>query len=163
MKRIDTLQRTFDCFQQITQWVPFNLSSAYKYASEAEALIELLEVDDCGSVGGFDAKSPIENNYNYKLYNRFIAVLKRHNKFKDIKSICGFTVDSLGVYFLALSNLREGLNPELIEAIDALKDCTEAFKHSFETHDGKLISGSPHSHQQAVIALEMISNFNYKS
>jgi hypothetical protein len=39
----------------IEQWSEMeDYGRSYYYSSKAEALIELLEVDDCGSIGGFD-------------------------------------------------------------------------------------------------------------
>jgi len=43
------------CIQQIEQWDNIdNIDIKHRYVNELETLVELLEVDNCGSVGGFD-------------------------------------------------------------------------------------------------------------
>jgi hypothetical protein len=51
--------------------------NAYKYASKAEALIELLEVQDCGSVGGFDPDNPLSQLSDWQLMNRFLTLKRK--------------------------------------------------------------------------------------
>jgi hypothetical protein len=49
------LDTAAECLAQVEQWSELHhFGSAAEYYAKAEALIELLEVDDCGSVGGFD-------------------------------------------------------------------------------------------------------------
>ena len=51
----------------IDQWVQgaiTNYGHAQKYQNKAEALIELLEVHDCGQVGGFDRGQPHSHELN---------------------------------------------------------------------------------------------------
>jgi len=53
--RTAVLKAVRDNLLSIEQWVRMrHWDKAAEYAARAEALIELLEVDDCGSVGGFD-------------------------------------------------------------------------------------------------------------
>lgn len=43
--------------QQVQQWSSLgSYALAAEYAAKADALIDLLETDDCGSYGGFDVK-----------------------------------------------------------------------------------------------------------
>lgn len=55
------LKNAEDCLRQSRQWLEHadgegGLGFALEYQNRAKALIELLEVDDCGSVGGFDRR-----------------------------------------------------------------------------------------------------------
>ena len=109
MKRIDILNKIFSNFQQITQWIPNNFSSASKYMFRSECLIEILEVEDCGSTGGFDFNSPVILETNFHLYDRFLAVLKKYNKKEDIEEVCNFNVDDIQKYFIQVSKLRDNL------------------------------------------------------
>ena len=51
----------------------------YQYIAKAEALIELLEIHDCGSVGGFDPDSGGDSMHGL-LYmeQRFEALKRKH-------------------------------------------------------------------------------------
>lgn len=50
----DIFKEIEDALQQVDQWVEMkDYCRANKYSDQAEALIELVEVADCGSVGGF--------------------------------------------------------------------------------------------------------------
>jgi hypothetical protein len=92
----------------------------------AAALIEVLEVIDCGSVGGYDKRAPLPAGVSYKLYARFIAVLRKHNKDKDIKGTCGASVRRLAVYFNTLAGLRDMVyemsNPELARSLSWMEE-----------------------------------------
>ena len=52
-------------------------TNAFGYIHRAEALIELLEVHDCGSVGGFDEG----NKGLYSLEERYAALVKKKRTF----------------------------------------------------------------------------------
>jgi hypothetical protein len=106
-QRIKILNDIFSNFQQITQWLPNSIDNASKYMFKAESLIERLETDDCGSIGGYDPKSPVVRENGFRLYDRFVALVKKYNNKKDINKCCQFDVDSLGKYFKKLSELRE--------------------------------------------------------
>ena len=106
-QRINMLNDIFTHFQQITQWLPNNIDTASKYMFKAESLIERLEEDDCGSTGGFDPKSPVIRDSGFLLYDRFIAVVNRHDNKKDIKKECQFNLENLKKYFKELSGLRD--------------------------------------------------------
>lgn len=48
-----------------------DLQMALKWRTQAETLIELLEVDDCGSKGGFDEKRGQIRKHPYSLRDRY--------------------------------------------------------------------------------------------
>jgi len=100
-QRIKILNEIFDNFHQIMQWLPDNIDTATEYMFKAEALIEMLEADDCGSVGGYDPKSPVIDETGFLLYDRFLALVRRHKNKSSIKNL-----DTLSRYFKALSELR---------------------------------------------------------
>ena len=105
--RVKILNEIFSHFQQMTQWDVTSPGYTVEYAAKAEALIELLEVHDCGSVGGFDKKNPRVHKSSFKLYDRFLTLVKKYNNEKDIKKDCGFTLYSMGQYFDMVSELRD--------------------------------------------------------
>jgi hypothetical protein len=116
--RLKILQEIFDCFQSMAQWITINPGSYAKYHMKAESLIEFLEVEDCGSVGGFDKSNPhaVKNIWNvnsvfprvtgYELYDRFLFVLSKYEQQNNIKPVCNFTAGSLGALFRKLSHIR---------------------------------------------------------
>lgn len=67
---VDRLQ---SALQQVDQWVAMkHYENAARYAAKAEALIELLEVDDCGSVGGFDKARGQNERMRQSLHDRYV-------------------------------------------------------------------------------------------
>lgn len=49
------LKRIKECLHLVEQWQEYSdWARCHEYSAQAAALIELLEIDDCGSVGGFD-------------------------------------------------------------------------------------------------------------
>lgn len=49
------LDRAHGCLNRVNQWARMSsFDAAAKYYNQAESLIELVEIDVCGSVGGFD-------------------------------------------------------------------------------------------------------------
>ena len=49
------LKQIADCLQQKQQWLDMDdPARGFEYHSAAEALVALLEVHNCGSIGGFD-------------------------------------------------------------------------------------------------------------
>lgn len=108
--RLRLLQTAFECFQQITQWIPWKISNATEYHYKAEAIIEILEITDCGSVGGFDPENPIQRISNYELYDRFLTVLTKHNNAYDLEKSCYFSPQTLADYFKKVYELRETYN-----------------------------------------------------
>ena len=97
------LQEIFGHFQMMTQEV---VNSKYLY--KALALIEFLEVEDCGSVGGFDRDNPMEHITGFHEYDRFLTLLRKE-KIKLDKEIY-FTPETLGDYFKKSIELREKYN-----------------------------------------------------
>lgn len=93
--RLTILLKILECFQSIIEWG--NSLDQYeaqnKYSNKAESLIELLEVLDCGSIGGYD-KATLKianlNNSNRPFLNRFerfILVWIKYNTIKELKSL----------------------------------------------------------------------------
>jgi len=86
--------------------LPNNIDIANKYMFQAESLIELLEKDDCGSIGGHDKNNPINSNYGFKLYDRFITLVNKYEDDYKIENVFGFDKHKMGLYFKELSELR---------------------------------------------------------
>lgn len=80
IKRDVILKRIFECLSSVIQWseIPEWFDSASKYLVRAENLIEILEVDDCGSVGGFDLKNQPRKVSNSNIINRAICVADKY-------------------------------------------------------------------------------------
>lgn len=54
--------------QQIRQWKSFgDLARALEYQQQAIALVELLEVHNCGSIGGFDRGQPPSSSLDARI------------------------------------------------------------------------------------------------
>ena len=105
VKRSTVLNAIFANFQMATQW-PANVEGK-DYIAKAESLIELLEVADCGSTGGFDDDNPRTSVTNHRLFDRFLTVLRKYPQDeKKIESRCGADVNTLTEYFGSLVNLR---------------------------------------------------------
>lgn len=104
--RLMILQSIFEHFQQMTQWLdsPDNYA---EYSHKAEALIQVLEVADCGSVGGFDPDMPKKKVEYLGKYGRFLWLCDKHKQRAMIKKSCGFTPETLRKYFQELNGLRE--------------------------------------------------------
>lgn len=59
--------------EQVKQWADMGLyGNAAKYSAKAEACIELLEVADCGSTGGFDVGQDREKNWTLEMRYRWL-------------------------------------------------------------------------------------------
>lgn len=118
--RITILQEIFECFQQVTQWVPTHQTQAdysegvTKYLYKAEALIEILEVNDCGSTGGFDpdmaygprANDPTRPDHYIGLFGRFLWLVDKYGSEKKLEESCGFNIEKLTNFFLILNAAR---------------------------------------------------------
>lgn len=62
-------------FSLIYQWMDSgNLENALKYKTQTEALLELAEVEECGSIGGFDKGQPRSKS----LGDRFEWIAKKN-------------------------------------------------------------------------------------
>lgn len=100
------LNQIFNNFQYALQWISSNPEDYGKYLSKAESLIEALEVEDCGSVGGYDKNNKLVPTTGFPLYDRFLCVARKHDNIKDIEESCGFNTENLGVAFSSIRDLR---------------------------------------------------------
>jgi hypothetical protein len=63
--------------QSMTRWT--NASMAYhKYVIRAEALLELIEVEDCGAAGGYGNEGT-QGIYPNSLFHRWLWLMKKYN------------------------------------------------------------------------------------
>lgn len=62
---------------QAVQWIATSPENYVKYLTRAEAFIEFLEIEDCGSVGGFDKTNPLQRMTNHKIVDRFLTLLHK--------------------------------------------------------------------------------------
>jgi hypothetical protein len=109
MTRKKILQDIFNHFQQMTQWITTCPNSYSKYFNQAVGLIELLEVEDCGSIGGFDKSNPVKwNESGFHEYDRFLALLRKENT--KLKKECYFTPETMRKYWLSIFIEREKWN-----------------------------------------------------
>ena len=92
------------CFTYATQG-----SDDEKGLNEAEALIELLEENDCGQHGGYDPDNKFMCITGFKLFDRFLTVIRKYNKISDVECICGFTIVTLGIYYRMKVQLRDAV------------------------------------------------------
>jgi hypothetical protein len=99
VSRIVILNSIFSQLQSAAQWISSQPNEYSNYLKKAEALIELLEIEDCGSTGGFDKNNKVKNVTSFKLFDRFLTVIRKHNKVEDIKSICEINVDDLSLFY----------------------------------------------------------------
>ncbi len=123
--RLTILQTIFEHLQLVAQWMPNQLSGAdyshncIEYLQKAEALMELLEVHDCGSIGGFDVEAlekyatPIKPDgsggrpASLYFYQRFVWLVDKHGHRNQIKCDGGWTIEKLEKYFKTVGELRE--------------------------------------------------------
>ncbi len=87
ISRLTILNEIMACFYQVIQWDEFcydTKDNVVEYQHKADTLIELLEVEDCGSCGGFDKNNPLKRETNYKSFDRFLCVLRKYNKPSDL-------------------------------------------------------------------------------
>ena len=106
IERLNILNAIFSKFQSAGQYITTNPSSYAEYISSAAALIQLLEVADCGSTGGFDKNNKRKSVTNFKVFDRFLTLVRKYENENDIESICGFTLESLGQFYNQLNSLR---------------------------------------------------------
>lgn len=75
IKRNIILAKIRTYLQQSKLWLDSDrhesVANGLRYIAQAEALIQILEVDDCGSVGGFDVKRGQKNADMRTLQDRF--------------------------------------------------------------------------------------------
>jgi len=91
VKRLDVLKMIGDCLFDAMQWSKYKDPScahfAVSYYDKAESLIELLEIHDCKSVGGFDKGQPHPGN----IFDRFDWLCKKYHDPEKIKFACGIS------------------------------------------------------------------------
>jgi hypothetical protein len=111
-EHITLLNKVFDHLQQITQWVPDNLTVASEYNNKALAIIEILEQDIFGNYRGSFKRGHV---HKYELtgssnFDRFYYMVKELKCEKQIKKVCYFDVENMHQYFKQLNELRETFN-----------------------------------------------------
>jgi len=80
ISRLVILQEIADDLHGLIGWAEsMSFDTAQKYNAHAESLIELLEVADCGSIGGFDDGQ----KYNCNLFYRWDWLVKKYHDPKD--------------------------------------------------------------------------------
>ena len=88
IQRLTILNAIGDCFQQVIQWTrhidPAWTENITKSLYQAEALVEILEIQDCGSVCGFDQRQPRPRN----LFDRWDWLFRKYNDPEDKKFGC---------------------------------------------------------------------------
>ncbi len=96
--RLKILQKIAEHLSGVIQWTEgrCHFSRAAEYQAQAEALIELLEVADCGSVGGFDEG---QIGGNQTLFARFEWLVNKHHSFKSIKFWNGKQLSEVRKFF----------------------------------------------------------------
>lgn len=110
MKRIEFLQDVFSNLQCASQWIISNPSGYLEYITRADTIIQLLEIDDCGSVGGFDPNNKCKKVTGFEIYDRFLTVIRKHHKYSDLKNECSFDVETLGEYYKHINELRDNFS-----------------------------------------------------
>lgn len=81
LKNIEKSLSAIKQWSEMQQW-----ENAAKYAAKADALIELLEVDDCGSIGGFDAKRGQDRDRHWTLTERYDWLRKARQGSSSVNS-----------------------------------------------------------------------------
>lgn len=109
-QRLEILQQIFSSFQCAAQWITSHPDNYARYMIKAETLIEILEVADCGSIGGYDKSNLFKTISGCKLYDRFLTVLRKEHNEEALKPECGFTVDKLTQFYLIVSKLRNDIS-----------------------------------------------------
>jgi len=105
-QRIQILDRILSNFQMITQWLPSHIENANEYMRKAEGLIEHLEVLDCGSIGGYDKENVVQNTTCFKLFDRFLALVRKYDSEEDLEQSCNWTLEKMITYYKTISELR---------------------------------------------------------
>ena len=102
--RITLLQKAFECLHHGLQFLhaPGTFEANLH---KADSIIEILEVEDCGSIGGYDKENRNVTSTGHKIYDRFLTVLRKYDNEKDIKPICSFTPADIATAYKALSEV----------------------------------------------------------
>ena len=111
-EHINLLNKVFDYLQQVTQWIPDELSYANKYNSKAISILEILEQDIFGHYRT-TFKRGHKHKYEltgYDTFDRLYFIVKELKCEKQIKQVCYFDVETMYQYFKQLNDLRETFN-----------------------------------------------------
>lgn len=100
VKRLVILKMIGDHLFDAMQWSgykePSCLHFAVSYYDKAESLIEILEVHDCKSVGGFDIGQPHPEN----IFDRWDWLFRKYHNPEKLRFACGLsTYRELRDYF----------------------------------------------------------------
>lgn len=98
-QRITILNKIFHNLLLVKQWNINHPQNSIEYHYKALGLIELLEVDDCGSVGGYDKSNKLLKVSEHSPFNRFYTLVNKHNDFDNISTTNGIGIDELKDYF----------------------------------------------------------------
>ncbi|MBP4081389.1 hypothetical protein [Aeromonas sp. MrichA-1] len=104
--RIALLQKAFNCLHYGLQF----LHAPGTFEAElhkADSIIEILEVEDCGSTGGYDRQNPNVKITGHKIYDRFLTVLRKYDNEKDIQPVCSFTPADISIAYKTLSEILD--------------------------------------------------------
>jgi hypothetical protein len=107
ISRVRVLNNIYNQFQNSTQWYPSNLAHVNEKLVKAEALIELLEEADCGSIGGYDRKNPVRNETKFKLLDRFLALIRKYDDEENLDESSGLDLYQIKKFYTTLTKLRE--------------------------------------------------------
>lgn len=106
--RIVLLQAAFSDLQCALQSFS-SISNYHGYMMKADALVSILEVVDCGSVGGFDRENKCVHTTGISIYDRFLTVLRKYDDEQNIKPVAGFTPGRLTIGYKRLYTLRDDI------------------------------------------------------
>lgn len=77
MKREVILKLIKEHLKNSKQWSDDSIHFRMQCRYMAEGLIQLLEIEDCGSTGGYDRANPLVNKTLDRLYNRYLTLKKK--------------------------------------------------------------------------------------
>jgi len=104
--RLIMLQKAFNCLHHGLQFL-HTPATFEADLHKADAIIEILEVEDCGSIGGYDRQNPNILITGHKIYDRFLTVLRKYDNEKDIKPACSFTPADISIAYKTLSEILD--------------------------------------------------------
>ena len=83
----ELLNEVFREFITIINWFPSGMESAYILYLKIETIINIIEVNNCGQIGGNYYKHPLPKEIasGYKLYDRFLKIVINYKLEDDIK------------------------------------------------------------------------------
>ena len=94
-ERLTILRKIGDCFSDVISMYGFFDREAFEDSARAlvqiEVLVELLEVHDCGSTGGFDERQPCSGDLG--LFERWDWLFRKYHNPEGMKFSCGIYED----------------------------------------------------------------------